>query len=259
MSMPVFMYHEINSESVFVQLKNYLQDKYFVRAVTFTEQMEFLKNQGYQTTLPSDISNNAKNKVILTFDDGYEGNYRYVLPVLKKYGFKALFFVTAGWIGQPYMLTWQQIKEMSDAGMEIGSHTFGHVILGDLKPAQITEELKRSKEVIEKHILKEVQSLSFPNGNYNEQVQKIAISLGYKSLFCSSFGYWDPSGNIAVIPRIVATENMADFTKTVKKNKAYILKRHFMQAIKVIPLIILGKSLYNKLYLKLFRLKEMGK
>ncbi|MDD5259287.1 MAG: polysaccharide deacetylase family protein [bacterium] len=259
MSFPVFMYHEVNSEAVFVQLKNYLQDKYFVREATFAGQMEFLKKQGCQTVLPGDISSISENKVILSFDDGYEGNYICVLPILKKYGFKAIFFVTAGWVGQPYMLTWQQIKEMSDAGMEIGSHTFGHAILGNLKPAQITEELKRSKEVIENHILKEVQSLSFPNGNYSKQVQKIAMSLDYKYLFCSSFGYWAPAGNTAVIPRIVATEDLADFTEAVKKNKAYILKCQFMQAIKAIPTMILGKSLYNRLYLKLFKLKEMGK
>lgn len=259
MSIPVFMYHEVNSEKVFVRLKDYLQGKYFVKEIAFAAQMEFLKQQGCQTVVPGEISNNAGNKVMLTFDDGYEGNYLCVLPILRRYGFKALFFITAGWVGHPYMLTWQQIREISDAGMEIGSHTLNHAILGDLTPAQITEELKRSEELIEKHIQKKVSSISCPNGSYNKTVSRIAKSLGYKHLFCSSFGYWSSAGNIAAIPRIVATEDMAEFTKVVKQNKAYILKGRFIQAIKAIPPKVLGKSLYNKLYLKLFKLKEMDK
>ncbi len=40
-----------------------------------------------------------KKSVIVTFDDGHESDYTLALPLLRKFNFKATFFITTDWIG----------------------------------------------------------------------------------------------------------------------------------------------------------------
>ena len=77
----------------------------------------------------------AACQVVYTFDDGLLDQYTHAYPMFKEAGLKATFFVIAGKVGDPNgyrskaerntpLMTWEQIKEMSDGGMEIGSHSF---------------------------------------------------------------------------------------------------------------------------------------
>lgn len=66
----------------------------------------------------------------ITFDDGIESHYNIAMPILEKHGIKGTFFVTINRIGTPGRLSWKQIKEMRQRGMEIGNHTMTHAHLG---------------------------------------------------------------------------------------------------------------------------------
>ena len=69
--------------------------------------------------------------VILTFDDGYEDNYRDAFPLLEKYGAVGHFFLITDFINQerPGYMTWSQIEEMAAAGQRFGSHSRNHADL----------------------------------------------------------------------------------------------------------------------------------
>ena len=77
-----------------------------------------------------------KKIALITFDDGYDSDYKYVLPILKKYNIPATLFITGSYINKTGYLTEQQLLELSkDDLIEIGNHSFK---LHDLSKSQIT-------------------------------------------------------------------------------------------------------------------------
>lgn len=161
----------------------------------FERQVEFLKQSGYNSISPQSLFDQIKDKsVLITFDDGYEGIYEYAYPIIRKYGFNAIIFLTTGYIGDynkwdaspgPRFkhLNWQQIKEMSDNGVYFGSHGVRHLFLTRHKNKDIEYELKASKEAIENNIGKSVIFFSYPYGDYDERIFDFVKKAGYEFAF----------------------------------------------------------------------------
>ena len=150
---------------------------YVVPPEDFAAQLDDLAAQGYTTITPQDYARARKGKqqlpekpIILTFDDGYEDNWRVVLPMLEERGMKAAFYMVTNKIGQPGYLTWDNLFDMERRGMEIGSHTANHLPLTTLSPEKQREELRLSKLMLEWKGMKTIYSFSYPNGSYNAGV-----------------------------------------------------------------------------------------
>ena len=98
----------------------------------FREDLQWLKDHGYTTLLPSELENGAslpEKAVLITFDDGYANNYTQAFPVLKEFQAKAVIsmIVRRTVDGKPDFLTWDMCREMANSGLvEIGSHTYDH-------------------------------------------------------------------------------------------------------------------------------------
>lgn len=86
-------------------------------------------------------------------------------------------------ISQPVMLSWEQVKEMSQNNICFGSHTKSHAILTQISDDEIEEELRDSKYIIANKIGKPVFFLSYPNGNYDKNIVKIAKKSDYLAGF----------------------------------------------------------------------------
>jgi peptidoglycan/xylan/chitin deacetylase (PgdA/CDA1 family) len=87
-------------------------------------------------------------------------------------------------------LDWKDAREMHNAGMEIGSHTKSHAILGRISPQQQKLEMEVSKEIIETRLGCKVNSLAYPIGArdcFNEATEQIAMEAGYHMCF-SAYG-----------------------------------------------------------------------
>jgi peptidoglycan/xylan/chitin deacetylase (PgdA/CDA1 family) len=174
----------------------------------FEKGIRFLHEQGYKTVTLEDVFSHTADrlgkhketfdqKVVITFDDGYEDVYLNAFPILQKYGFTAFVFVITGFVGKynswdfnfgkkrKRHLSWKQIKEMSKYGFGFGSHTVNHPDLTKIDPAcgGVEYELKKSKEVLGEKLEKEVNFLSYPFGMYNRFVQEEACRLGYKRAY----------------------------------------------------------------------------
>ena len=203
---PVLMYHRVTGDTkkddvrfIIHKGKRLDLDSMKVSPTNFDVQMAYLKKKGYQTLdLKKDF--HKPKTVYITFDDGYEDNYLFAFNSLKKYGLKATFFITSELaikgLFMPIdsndkrvenrLLTTNQIREMSEAKMQIGSHTLTHPWLTH-EGVNIEDEIVKSKRELEEIIGKEVTTFAYPGGLYNDKVLEL-VSKHYDVAVTTSLG-----------------------------------------------------------------------
>jgi len=125
----------------------------------------------------------------ITFDDGLRSFYDRAYPMLEERGIKSTLFPVAGligkrgdWdvIGKPQHISATMLREISNSGHEIGSHSLTHANLVWLNYDELIKELRESKLILEDITGKAVRSLSFPFGSWNRRVWEAAKSVGYE-------------------------------------------------------------------------------
>lgn len=135
----------------------------------------------------------SKRNIIITFDDGCVSLYKNAFPVMQKYKIRGVIYIVVESIGQQSIvweqnenktpiniLSIEQIKEMAEFGIEFGSHSNKHVHLELLNEYETLSELTTSKKILEGILNKEVYSVAYPFGTYNETTMKMAKKAGYK-------------------------------------------------------------------------------
>jgi peptidoglycan/xylan/chitin deacetylase (PgdA/CDA1 family) len=199
---PVLMYHSIDYNDKMTKLS--------VSPEGFQRQMEFLYKHKYNVVTLDKITSYLEKKerippktVAITFDDGYDNNYKYAYPVLKKYNLPAAIFVIVNKVDTPGYLTWAQIKEMSDSGIiSIGSHTMAHLWLPDVAPDVLESEVKKSKKVLEEKIGGNVKYFCYPIGAHDRKVEDAVRDAGYSCAVATNPGKHQPNNDIYAIKRI---------------------------------------------------------
>jgi peptidoglycan/xylan/chitin deacetylase (PgdA/CDA1 family) len=117
---------------------------------------------------------------------------------MKRRGFPFTVFIYPKIIGQtPYAMTWKQLKEMANAGVDIQSHTFSHAFLTRRRhPAQsdkdyaawLEHELVESKRLLEKETGHAVTFLAYPYGDYDHRVAASVARAGYEGGLTCEYG-----------------------------------------------------------------------
>ncbi|MFA5088712.1 MAG: polysaccharide deacetylase family protein [Candidatus Omnitrophota bacterium] len=183
-TVPIMMYHNVNS--VVNPIAPTVSPEYFRR------HMEFLKRNHYRViSLDEFVEAMSSGKrlprksVVITFDDGYEDNYIFALPVLREHHFPATIFVPPAKIGQEGRLTWAQLREMVGQDVTIGSHTFHERYLPHLPYDNQREEIFESKRILEEKLGVAVNYLSYPIGGFNDKIKQDVRDAGYKAA-CST-------------------------------------------------------------------------
>ena len=164
---------------------------------TFRQQMRYLAMTGYNVIPLRDLydyvtgkrSSLPKNAIVVTIDDGWRSTYTEVFPEMKRYGFPFTVFVYPNIIGQTARaLTWKQIKEMSDAGVDIESHSLTHPFLTRRRHTELDQraysnwlsrELIDSKRMIEHATGKQVLFIAYPFGDYDHFLVDSVGRAGY--------------------------------------------------------------------------------
>jgi peptidoglycan/xylan/chitin deacetylase (PgdA/CDA1 family) len=202
---PVLMYHSIDYEK-----GNELR----IPKDKFREQMKYLKDNGFNTLTLEELYSHItfgtdipSKPVVITLDDGYDDNYTNAYDVLKELGLKAtVFAITSTTDVSGDYLTSKQLKEMDANGMSIESHTVNHPKLNELSYEKQLEELKQSKDYLEKLLGREVKYIAYPYGNFNNDTLKAAKELGYKMAFTTKGGLAEKSNGIYKLNRIYVSD-----------------------------------------------------
>lgn len=176
---PILMYHHIRDYNF---EKDTIGTNLSVSPKKFAEQLDFIQAKGYATATFSDILNNTlpAKPIILTFDDGYENFYLNAFPELQKRKMKAVVFLISNSIGQGSYMSAQEIGEINNFGVEIGSHTLTHPDLTKLDTIKTQSEIVDSKNDLEKKLGVTIDVFCYPGGHYNDQTVKIVEDSGYK-------------------------------------------------------------------------------
>ena len=117
--------------------------------------------------------------IVLTFDDGYEDNYKNMLPILESHGMKAVVYMITNKIGKPGYLNFEQLKDMQRRGIEIGSHTADHIPFNVLDNETRIHEIRDSKIFMEWNGMRTIYSLSYPNGFYSPEIVEMLKNEDY--------------------------------------------------------------------------------
>jgi len=251
----VLMYHGIyeNNEEL---LKIPKEDRpYAVSLENFEIQMNILAASDKKKISLDLINSNSdeiygEDGIILTFDDGWESISEYAIPILIKLNIFATIFMTVDKINKSGFMSENQLKQIISQGMTIGSHTYSHRFLNDLDKDDITEELIKSKKILEEKLNINVNQLSLPGGRNNSMVIRLAEQVGYGLLCTSVPGLNIPSSSKLEIKRIPIRNKLSNnnFEKLIKFNKGFINKLERIYKLKMGFKKILGNNLYFKLY-----------
>ncbi|MBR6268049.1 MAG: polysaccharide deacetylase family protein [Selenomonadaceae bacterium] len=206
-------------------------EAYNVPPEDFAGQLDYLAEQGYTTITMLEFMKARKGKlelpkkpIILTFDDGYDDNYYEMLPILEAHGMKAVVYMVTNMIGQPGYLTWEQLREMQNRGVEIGSHTANHVPLTELSPEERNDELKLSKLILEWNGIKTVFSLSYPNGKYDDSLPGLLKENEYLTAVTGDAGL----NTFQTNPYLMQRVNILDSPFGITAFKIRLLKAELM-------------------------------
>jgi peptidoglycan/xylan/chitin deacetylase (PgdA/CDA1 family) len=197
------------------------------------------------------ISTHVPEKsLVITFDDGWADNYTNMFPILKEYDLTATIFVITGSVGQKNYMRWNQLREMSEAGISIQSHTVSHKPLAQLSKAEIGYELEISKKTIEDHLGTQVNFLSLPHGVFNDKVMKMAQEAGYQAICTSEPRFSHEYKNLPVMKRINVSDQLPidKFKKILEKNEAVIRPMLLSKKVKDIAKKVVGYDLYRRVY-----------
>jgi len=222
----VFAYHDI------VPAHSNVSATSDVTLTAFQKQMDLLVQQGYSTYTVDDwyalsvIGKDLPPKsILLTFDDGYEGEYALGVPEMAKRGMKATFFVHTGYVGTTTTkqhVTWEELKAMSETGkFSIQSHTVTHPNLTTLTADQLQIELTQPIQAIESHLVYTPIFFAYPYGAFNEVVQAEA-----RKYYKIAFALGDPSQNLdsaLQVPRMSVDQGLEDIAVFKKTLDTWIL------------------------------------
>jgi peptidoglycan/xylan/chitin deacetylase (PgdA/CDA1 family) len=173
-----------------------------VRPDRLEAQMRHLLRLGYRGTTVTAAARDAApgRRLVVTFDDSYRSVHRYAFPVLSRLGIPATVFVPTAYVGAeeprawPGMdrwldgpeadelvpMSWDELRELADAGWEIGSHTCTHPLLTRLGDAALERELRVSRATCEAQLGSPCTSLAYPYGDEDDRVVRAVAAAGYE-------------------------------------------------------------------------------
>lgn len=216
----VLVYHSVSNED-----KKHDPLKLNVNPGLFQRQMRYLSRL------------KPKAAVKVTFDDGFENFFYYAYPVLLRYNIYSILFITPEFINKKVPiscslgqhiswmpLNWQQVREISDSGIEIGAHGLKHLNLPGLSGQDLVREIAGSKMAIEAAVGRRVRYFAYPYGSrtsFNAEIKRLIRDSGYDEAYTNIMGFNRQTSDRYELSRIRIYSNDNMFRFRLKLRGAY--------------------------------------
>lgn len=176
---PILLYHDFVITVPDSDPDNF---EYINTPQSFEENIKVLLENGYTFMSFKELNDSINGTtslpskpILITMDDGYYSNYKYIYPILQKYNVKASIFIVTDKIGKEIdgkqYLSWEQCKEMQESNLvEIFSHSKRHVFYNKLPVRSIRDDVKGSYKIIEEKLGKQdLKVFAYPYGAYTKE------------------------------------------------------------------------------------------
>jgi peptidoglycan/xylan/chitin deacetylase (PgdA/CDA1 family) len=225
-TVPILMYHDVSSDTPAAFRK------YIVTPKVFARQMRWLADADYT---PIDLSTLIAHRtagvalpsrpVVITFDDGFRDAVRYAGAIVREHRFRAVMFAVAGLVGRPSewllrerglerpLADWAELRDLADAGFEIGAHSLTHPHLPAIAADDARREIEESRRVIEDALGREVVHFAYPFGAVDRAVRAMVADAGYRTACTTHIGLSGPHDDSLMLQRVPVTgfDSLIDF------------------------------------------------
>lgn len=196
---PVLLYHGVAKRGARATAE------WRVTPRSFERQLSWLRDHGYTSVTVAQLAQALAGRgcvpeiaesraVLITFDDAYADFHANAWPALCRHGFTALVHAVTDEVGGSStwdrhlgsdvpLMSWAQLREISESGIEIGSHGSQHVRMEQLPPDELTLQLARSRTAIADQLGEAPSSLAYPWGSTGGAVQEAARAAGFSVAF----------------------------------------------------------------------------
>lgn len=170
---PILCYHQIRD---WKPTDSKTAQAYIIPPASLAAQIKMLADSGYHTILPDQLyaylnegTSLPSKPVMLTFDDTDLDQYTVAKPLMDKYGYKGVFFVMTVSIGRPRYMTKEQIKDLSDHGHVIASHTWDHHNVKKYQGQDWVTQIEKPTKQLEEITGKKINYFAYPFGLWNHE------------------------------------------------------------------------------------------
>jgi peptidoglycan/xylan/chitin deacetylase (PgdA/CDA1 family) len=169
-------------------------DLWSVSVAAFERQMQLLRASGYRVVGHDTLKGadgSARPSAMLAFDDGYASAYEHALPILRRLGLEATFFLVPSALGRSSdwergsgvdptpLMRWDDVQGLLAAGMRIGAHSWSHADLTRLDDAALESEVVRAKQELEGRLGRRIDAFSVPYGRDDPRLDPALRRAGY--------------------------------------------------------------------------------
>jgi len=203
-----------------------------IRLEQFESHIEELKSGAYTVLpVPEILAAITEGRALpdrtvgITIDDAFQSVYTEAWPRLKEAGFPFTLFVSTNPVdlGFSRYMTWEQIKEMNDAGVTIGNHASGHRHMAITSAEKNREDMALAVARFEEKLGHKPSLFAYPYGEASRDLAAIISEFGFTTAFGQHSGAVGKGSDMMYLPRFALNEKYGDLAR-------------FKMAINVLPL-----------------------
>jgi peptidoglycan/xylan/chitin deacetylase (PgdA/CDA1 family) len=222
-TIPILMYHSVDTRS------SHLYRRWVVTPEQFGRHLDVLAAQACRPITISALSAAMRKRQVLppgtvaiTFDDGLRDFLTGAMPLLQRHRFVATLFVVTGYVGSTSrwlrhlgedgrsMLSWGELRDIADSGIECGAHTRTHPQLDIIRPSAAFDEIRGSKCDLEDRLGRCVSAFAYPHGYASRTTRALVGKAGLSSACRVGHALSSTGEDLFALSRIIVTEDLKE-------------------------------------------------